>query len=110
MRGRQSGAQLARDLQGLVGGKPADAAQQRSQILAVDVFHRQKEVSIAFAEIVDPAHVGMRNAPGHPHFIVKALERVGVVHDRVRQKLQRDLLAQRQIVGPVYFAHPAATQ
>ena len=42
VRGRESGAKLARDVEALVLGQPADAAKQRGQILAVHVLHRQE--------------------------------------------------------------------
>ena len=75
MRGGESGAQLARNFQSLVFGQAADAAQERAQILAIDVFHREKEIAVEFAEIVDAAHVGMRDAARDADFVAESIER-----------------------------------
>ena len=42
VRGGQARADLARDLERAVFGETADAAQQRREVLAVDVLHRQE--------------------------------------------------------------------
>ena len=52
VRGAEPGAELARELERLVGGQPADAAQQRGEVLAVDVLHRQERLAVDLAEIV----------------------------------------------------------
>ena len=63
---------LAREIEGLVGGQPADAAQERAQVLAIDVLHRKVGLAVNFAEIVNAADVGVRDLARDAHFVVKA--------------------------------------
>ena len=63
VRGGQPGAQLPRHLGRLVRRQPADAPQQRGQVLAVDVLHRQEHVAVGFADVVDAADVGVADLP-----------------------------------------------
>jgi hypothetical protein len=51
MRGREARADLTRDFDRLVLGKAADASQQRREILAVDVLHREEELAINLADV-----------------------------------------------------------
>jgi hypothetical protein len=59
VRGRQGGAQLPGDLDRAILGWAAEAAQRRREVFAVDIFHRQKEASVALADVVDATDVGM---------------------------------------------------
>ncbi len=109
--GGETGAKLLGDLHALVAGQSADAAQQDFEVLAVDVFHRQKVLAVNFADVVHAAHVGVRYLAGEPHLGVKVVQPLGILGQVARQKLQRDGVAQFQIVGPVDFAHaPFADQ
>ena len=91
-------------------GEAADAAEQRREILAVDVFHRQERVALEFADVVHAADVRMRDLPRHPHFGVELRQARGIAIDGLRQELQRDGLAELQIVGAVDLAHPALAE
>ena len=91
----------------LVLRKAADAPQQGRQVFAVDVLHGEESLAIDFAHVVDAANVGMRDAAGDADFVAKALEQTFVARGFVGQKLERDRLAERQIVGAVDFAHAA---
>ena len=84
VRGREPGAQLAGDLERLVGGKPPDAPQQRAEVLAVDVLHREEVQAFHFAEIVDAADVRMRHLARDAHLVAETLQRLLVVRDRLR--------------------------
>src|SRR5260370_36361666 len=55
--GRQSGTKLARNFQSFIRGQPTDPSQQRTEVFAVHVLHREKNVAIDFSDIVDAAHV-----------------------------------------------------
>ena len=55
----EPGAELARDLRRLLGRQPADATEQRGQVLAVDVLHREEVLSLRVAHVEHPADVGM---------------------------------------------------
>ena len=104
-------AELPRDLERLVLRKPADPLQQRGEILAVDVLHRQEVLAVDLADVVDAADVGMRDLARDAHLGVEALERAsGSDASRSRQELQRDRLAELQVVGAVDLAHAAAPE
>ena len=79
MRGGQTGADLVRGLQSLVRGQAADAAQQRREILAVDVLHGEKVLAIDLADVVDTTDIGMRNLAGIPHLRMKPGQSRGIV-------------------------------
>jgi hypothetical protein len=64
----QSSAQLTRDVERLCPVQATDALQERSQVFAIDVFHREKVAAFDFTDIVDSTDVGMRNLPGNAHF------------------------------------------
>jgi hypothetical protein len=100
-------ADLARDLEPLVFGKPADAAEQDGQILAVDVLHRDEELPVELADVVHAAHVRVRHGPRGPDLIVELREPHRVLREIHRQELERDLLSEAQVVGPVHLAHAA---
>ena len=106
----ETGAEFARDLQGLVAGKPADAAQQRAEVLAIDVFHGEEIQPLHFAEIVHATDVGVRHLARDADLAAESLERRLVVRDRLGQKLERHRLVERQVVGAVDLAHAALAE
>ena len=110
MRSRQSGAELARDLHRFVVWQPADPPQQRGQILAVDIFHRQEKLALHFTQVVNTADIGMRYQAGHTDFIAEPADGIGIARQRHRQKLQGHRLAEGQIVRTVDLSHAALTQ
>ena len=111
VRGGEARAELARDLQRLVRRQPADAAQQRREVLAVDVLHRQEVLPVDLADVVDAADVRMRDLPRDAHLVARTGRAVVLVaRDRVGQELQRDRLAERQVVGAIDLAHAASPE
>jgi hypothetical protein len=52
----------------------------------------------------------VRNPERHPHLVQKTLQTALVLLQTSRQELQRDRLAELQVVGPVDLAHPTATE
>ena len=107
---RETGAELTCELERLVRWQPADAPQQRGEILAVDVLHREEVLAAGFADVVDAAHVRMGDLPREPDFLVEAREPVGAMRDLVRQEFERDGLSELQVFGSIDFAHAAAAQ
>jgi hypothetical protein len=88
----------------------SDAAKQRRQIFAVDVFHRQEGLAVHFVDVVDPADVGVRHHTGHADLGVELGQARGVGIDVGGQELERNRLSEFQIVGAIHLAHPAASQ
>ena len=106
--GGEAGAELARDLERLVGRQPADAPQERGEVLAVHELHGQEEVALRFPHVVDAADRRVRDLPGHPHLAVEAREPLAVRVEAVGQELEGDRLLELQVVGAVDLAHPPA--
>ena len=84
VRGGEPGADLPRELDRAVLREAADAAEQRREILAVHVFHREERVALEFADVVDAADVRVRHLPRHPHFGVELRQARGIAIDRLR--------------------------
>ena len=90
VRGGDAGAELARDVDGLVLRQAADPAQQRRQILAVHVLHRQEPAAFVIAEIVETADVLVRHLAGDSQLGVELREPIGIGGDAGGQELERD--------------------
>ncbi len=108
--GRKAGADLPRHFDRAILREASDPLQQRPEILAVDVLHREKRVTVRFIDVVDAAHVRMRDLPGHAHLGVKLCQPRRIAIDIGRKKLERDRLSELQIVGTIHFAHPALAE
>ncbi len=108
VRGSQPGAQLARDLQRLRRRQAPDPPEQRRQILPVDVLHRQEHAAPNVADVVDTADVGVRDRPRVAHLGEQAVAGRRVAVKARREELERDRLAESQVVGAIHLAHPAA--
>ena len=108
--GGEARAELAGDLDGLVLRDPSDPAEQRGQILAVHVLHRQERPAVRLAEIVETADVLVRNLSGCAELGVKLGESIGIGCDVLGQELQGHRLVERQVVGAEHLAHAAAPE
>ena len=71
MRGCQTGADLVRGFQSLVRRQTPDAAQQRRQILTIDVLHGEKVLAVHLPNVVNPANIRMRNLARVPYLSMK---------------------------------------
>ncbi len=105
--GGEARAELAGDVERLVGGQSSDAAQERGEVLAVHELHGQEEVPFRLPHVVDAADRGVRDLPGHAHLAVEAREALPVLVEAVGQELEGDRLLELQVVGAVDLAHPA---
>ena len=56
VRRRQAGAQLTGDVDHLLGGQPADAPEQRGEVLASNELHRVEDPALGLADVEDAAH------------------------------------------------------
>ena len=88
----------------------AEAPQRRRQVLAIDELHRQKQLSFRFADVVDATDVGMRHLPRRADLRVELRQTLRITAQPRRQELQRDGLAQPEIVGAIDLTHPAAPE
>jgi hypothetical protein len=70
---------LAGFLQSLIGGQAADAAQQRRQVLTVDVLHGEKMLAIHLADVVNATDIRVRNLAGISYLGVKTGQSRGVI-------------------------------
>ena len=110
VRRRDAGAQLPRDVERFVLRKAPDAAEQRAEILAVHVLHRQKRTAVRFAEVVEADDVLVRHLPRDAQLVVKLGQTRCVARDGLGQELQRHRLIERQILGAIDLAHAAAAE
>ena len=110
VRGSETGTELTRRLDGLVRGQAADAAEQRREILAVDVLHRQEMLSVGLAQVINPADVRVRDLTRDANLVVEPGQRRRLGRHRTGQELERHRLRQLQVVGAVDLAHSAATE
>ncbi len=108
VRGGEPGADLTRDLERAILRKAADAPQQRREIFAVDVLHRQEGAAVELVDVIDAADVRVRHLPRHAHFGVELRQPRRIAIDVRGKELQRDGLPELQIVGAVDLAHAAA--
>jgi len=92
--GLNAGAELPRDLHRLVSGQTADAAQQRREILAVDVLHREVVLAVGLADVENAADVGVGYLARGANFGEETVQPAFVVFEPRRQKLERDGLAE----------------
>ena len=84
----QAGAEFARNFERFIRRQAADAAKQRTKILAVDIFHGEKNMPVNFADVVDAAHIGMRHLPRHAHLVSKTGECIRVAERAFGQEFQ----------------------
>jgi len=63
---RDAGAQLAGDVDDLLGREPADPPEERREILASHQLHREKHFARELPDVEYPAHGRVRDLPGEP--------------------------------------------
>ena len=107
MRLVQSGADLSRNLDPFAPIDRAQALDDRSQALALDVFHREVRHRAGAGEFIHTADVLMRDPPREPYFIEEALGRHRVARDLGLQDLQRDRLVRFLVARLVDDPHAA---
>ena len=110
MRGREAGRDLTCEVEGLLLWKAADPAEQRGEVFPVHVLHGDEVVPLELADVVDAADIGVRHLASDPDLSQEPLKAVGVALEIRGKKLERDRLADLEIVGTVDFSHPALTR
>src|SRR4029077_14496548 len=102
--GRETGANLAGDLNGFVGREPADAPNKRSQIFAIDIFHGEKRNAVSISDVENAANIGMRHLPRDAHLGVESRQRLRILRQAGWQELNGHDLAELQIFRAIDFA------
>ena len=110
VRGGEPGAEFARDFEGLIGGQPANPAEQGAEVFAIHVLHGEEILTLQLAEVIDAADVGMGHLARHAHLIAETRERLFVSGEGLREEFEGYLLFQDQVVGAVHLAHPSLAQ
>ena len=110
MRRGKAGADLPGDFESALLREAADPAEQRRQVLAVHVLHREERVAVHLVDVVDAADVRMGDLARHPDFGVELGQARRIAIDVRREELERDRLAEFQVIGAEHFTHPAATE
>ncbi len=110
VRRREAGTNLPRDDQRAILGEAADPSKQGREVFAVHVLHREESLAVDLIDVVHAADVGMRDLAGQSYLGVELRQARGIAIDVGGQELQRDGLAELQVVGPVHFAHAARSE
>src|SRR5271157_4365647 len=110
MRGGQTGTDLVRGLQGLVRWQATYAAQQRRQVLAVDVFHSEKVLPVHLTDVINATDIRVRNLAGITHLGMKSREGRSIILERGGKKFEGYNIAKLEIFSAVDFAHAATTK
>ncbi len=110
VRGGEAGADLSRDLERAILRKAPYSPEQRREILAVHVLHRQERVALDFIDVVHAADVRMRHLPRHPDLRVELGEPRGIPVHVAPQEFQRHRLSKLQVVGAKHFPHSALSE
>jgi hypothetical protein len=108
--GEQPETELASDLQRFVRRQATDAAQQRFEIFAVDVLHRQERHAVDFADVVDSADVRVRHAAREPCFRQQLVDEARIRDQRSVHELQSDRDGEAQVIAQVDAAHASLAE
>jgi hypothetical protein len=104
VRRRQAAAQLAGDVDHLLGRQPADPADQRRQVLSFHELHRVEDAELRLADVEDAAHGRVGDLSRQADFVQQPL---APFRDRRVDQLQRHRRVEHQIVGAPHIAHAA---
>ena len=107
--GVEGGGDLVDDRRRAGGLERSLAQDQRVEIGALDEAHRQVELTVLLAGVIDRDHVGVIDRGRRPRLLLEALAEALVPGEVGGDQLQRDLPAEVDLDRPVDDAHPAAT-
>ena len=106
----QPGADLTRELDRLVLRKAPDPPEQRREIFAVDILHREEPAAVRLAQVVQAADVLVRHLARDTQLVVELRQVHGVGGDGVGQEFQGNGMVERQVLGAVHLAHAALAE
>ena len=110
MHRREPPTDLSGDFDGFFARKTPDTPQQRAEILAIYVFHRDERFISRHANVEHAADVRMRYSAGHPNLLKQAFEPRFAASDVRRKEFQCDRLVAYPVIGPVDFPHAAPSE
>ena len=84
--------------------------QQARRIGALDVVHRDPQLALELAAVVDADDVRVPQRRGDVGLAVEPLAVLRVVGERGRQHLERVITRQSWVLGQIDLAHPPGTQ
>ena len=110
VRGVQRGRDLADDAGGAPGRERALAPDERPEVVAGHVAHRDVGDAALLARVVDRDDVGVVDRRRDLRLAQEAAPDRRVLHERGGDDLQRDLAVERELRRPVHDPHAAATR
>src|SRR5207249_8670226 len=81
---------------------------QVAQSLARQVLHHNERAALKFTDFVDRADVGVIERGSSASLAAETFERLSILGQVIRQKLERDKAAELGVFGLIHDAHPAA--
>src|SRR5262249_6839831 len=78
-----------------------------NRVFTVDIFHRQVVPAVGFADVVHTADIRVRDFTSQAYFFEESLQALLTARERERHELERNRLAQPQIISAVNLAHCA---
>ena len=103
-------ADLLHHADSFLGRELSRAAQERAQVLAVDVFHTDEADAIGLAQVVDADHVLVRNVARENQLLLEALQNRGIGRQFGTDHLKRDQAVEFAVARLVDRAHAALPQ
>ena len=84
--------------------------QQALEIRALDVAHREVQLPVGFAGVMDGDDVGMLECGSEARFDEEALAKPAILRKAWREQLERDGSLERDVIGAVDDAHATAPE
>ncbi len=110
VRGAERGEHRLEHLEGLPRAQVALGADQVAQGAAADQLHREEDVALVGALVVDGDHVGVRQPGRRVRLPDEAGDELLVIGQRRVHHLERDGAVEAVVVGLVDDGHPAPRQ
>ena len=109
MRFFQSGAHLQSQVEPLALGQAAEAIEHRPQVFAFHELHRRVGNAVDAVELVDAAHILVRDLAGEQKFALESVDHGPIGGDFRFQEFQGDDLARLAVARLVDLSHGAAS-
>jgi len=106
----QAGAELPRDVEGLVLRNSPDAIEERAEVFAVHVLHSDEAVAVGLHNVVNATDVRTGDLPRDTDLAAQSGKPSRIVREDLWEELQRHRLIEDQIVGPVHLPHAALSE